>query len=175
MKAVDTFILRAAIGLIFLLVNIVSIYILLRGHNFPGGGFVGGLMTGISFILLGMVRGWRQLQDELPLPPLRLASFGVLVAVLTGLAPMFAGRPFLTHYSLHLDVPLLGELNIGTPLVFDFGVFLLVSGITVKLLIVLARTTSGLPAFTRGEIPYYASVLEDPIESSVQEEQDDAD
>jgi multisubunit Na+/H+ antiporter MnhB subunit len=173
MKAVDSFILRAAIGLVFVLVNIVSIYLLLRGHNLPGGGFIGGLMTGMSIILLGLVRGWAELQRELPLPPLRLASFGVLLAILSGCAPIFVGRPFLTHYNFHFSsVPLLGELHIGTPLMFDIGVFFLVSGITVKLVIVLARTTSGLSAFTPGEVPYYASVLEDPIEATGKEAED---
>jgi len=172
MKATtDSFLVRALIGLVFLLVNIVSVYLLLRGHNLPGGGFIGGLMTGMSFILLGLVRGWEELQRELPVPPLRLASFGLLLAMITGAAPMLFGRQFLTQYQLHLDhVPLIGELHIGTPLLFDVGVFLLVSCITVKLVIVLARSTSGLPAFTPGEVPYYASELEGPIEETAKEE-----
>lgn len=173
--APQSFLLRALIGLVFLLVNIVSVYLLLRGHNLPGGGFIGGLMTGMSFILLGLVRGWEQLQRELPVPPLRLASFGVLLAILTGLAPMLFGRPFLTQYQVHLHhVPLVGELHLGTPLLFDIGVFFLVSCITVKLVIVLARSTSGLSAFTPGEVPYYASELEDPIEETSQPEKSDA-
>lgn len=176
MKAtVDSFYLRALIGVVFLLVNIVSIYLLLRGHNLPGGGFIGGLMTGMSFILLGLVRGWTELQRELPVPPLRLASLGLLIAILSGAAPMLVGRPFLTQYNVHLEnVPLAGELHFGTPLIFDIGVFLLVSCITVKLIIVLARSTSGLPAFTPGETLYYTSVLEDPIEETATEEDADA-
>lgn len=172
MKAtVDSFYLRALIGVVFLLVNIVSIYLLLRGHNLPGGGFIGGLMTGMSFILLGLVRGWTELQRELPVPPLRLASLGLLIAILSGAVPMLVGQPFLTQYNVHLEkVPLAGELHFGTPLIFDIGVFLLVSCITVKLIIVLARSTSGLPAFTPGETPYYTSVLEDPIDETATEE-----
>lgn len=163
----DSFLLRSLIGVVFLLVNIVSVYLLLRGHNLPGGGFIGGLMTGMSFILLGLVRGWEELQRELPAPPLRMASFGLLLAILSGIAPMLAGQQFLTQHQVHLHhVPLIGELHIGTPLLFDIGVFLLVSCITVKLVIVLARSTSGLPAFTPGEVPYYASELEDPIEDT---------
>lgn len=172
MKATtDSFLVRALIGLVFLLVNIVSVYLLLRGHNLPGGGFIGGLMTGMSFILLGLVRGWEELQRELPVPPLRLASFGLFLAMITGAAPMLFDRQFLTQYQLHLNhVPFIGEVHIGTPLLFDIGVFLLVSCITVKLVIVLARSTSGLPAFTPGEVPYYASELEGPIEETANEE-----
>lgn len=165
MKVVNSFIMKAVISLVFVLVNIISIYLLLRGHNLPGGGFIGGLMTGISFILLGLVRGWEELQRELPLPPLRLATFGLVMAIATGAAPMLFGKPFMTQYTVHLpEIPFFGELHVGTPLVFDIGVFLLVSCITVKLVIVLARSTSGLTALTPGEALYYASVLEEPIE-----------
>lgn len=175
MKAIDSFFLRAVIGVIFLLVNILSIYLMLRGHNSPGGGFIGGLMTGMSFILLGLVRGWTALQRELPVPPLRLATFGLLLAIVSGVLPMLVGQPFLTQYNFHFEnVPMIGDLNAGTPLVFDFGVFLLVSCITVKLVIVLARSTSGVSAFTKGELPYYASVLEDPIEDNISRETEDA-
>lgn len=171
MKRLDAFIIQAAVGLIFLLVNIISVYLLLRGHNLPGGGFIGGLATGMSFILLGLVRGWTELQRELPIPPLRTAAFGLLLAITSGLLPMVAGQPFLTQYNFHTPhLPLLGEMHLGTPLLFDIGVYLLVSCITLKLVLVLARSTTGLPAFTIGERPFYASVLEEPIEDADTEE-----
>lgn len=173
MTTLDSFMLRSVIGVIFLLVNIISIYLLLRGHNMPGGGFIGGLMTGMSFILLGLIRGWAELQRQLPLPPLRLAALGVLLAILSGCVPMLFGDPFLTQYNFHLPaLPLLGELHVGTPLAFDLGVFLLVGGITVKLVIVVARSASGRPAFTPNETPYYASALERAIEENPREDQD---
>lgn len=171
MRRLDAFIIRAVVGLIFLLVNIISIYLLLRGHDSPGGGFIGGLATGMSFILLGLVRGWPELQRELPFPPLRMAAFGVFLAIVSGLLPLLVGKPFLTQFNFHTPhLPLLGELHIGTPLVFDIGVFLLVSCITIKLVIVLARSTSGLPAFTPSEQPFYASPLEETIESAEEDE-----
>lgn len=170
MKVVDSFLMRAVIGMIFLLVNIMSVYLLLRGHNLPGGGFIGGLITGLSFILLGLVRGWEELQRELPLPPLRLATLGLVLAIGIGSLPMLINEPFMTQYSIHLpEIPLLGTLHIGTALFFDVCVFLLVSCITVKLVIVLARTTSGLTAFTASEALYYASVLEEAIEQDIKE------
>ena len=176
MKSLDSFLLRAALGMVFLLVNIVSIYLLLRGHNYPGGGFIGGLMTGMSFILLGLVRGWRDLQHDMPVDPLRLATVGVSIAAFSGLLPVFVGQPFLTQYQLHLsNAPFIGDLHVGTPLLFDIGVFLLVGGITVKLVIVLARSTSGWMPYSRKEMELYASVLEDPIEDpSRRKDLDDA-
>ena len=171
MKTADSFLARAVVGLVFLLVNILSIYLLLRGHNLPGGGFIGGLTMGMSFVLLGLIRGWKQLQNELPLPPLRVAAMGLLLAILTGIAPMAFGQPFLTQYNLHVEsVPIVNSLHIGTPLLFDIGVFLVVSFVTLKLVIVLARVSGGYRAFTRNEIPYYASPLEEPIESKEDKE-----
>src|SRR5690606_40741982 len=55
-----------------------------------GGGFIGGLTMGMSFVLLGLIRGWSVLQKELPVPPLRMAGLGVLIAIASGVAPMFA-------------------------------------------------------------------------------------
>lgn len=174
MKKSESFLLKAVAGLVFLLVNIISIYLLLRGHNLPGGGFIGGLATGMSFILLGLVRGWTELQRELPVPPLRLAAFGLLLSIGSGTIPVLAGKPFMTQYHFHLpSLPLVGELHVGTPLLFDIGVFLLVSCITVKLVIVLARSIAGLNAFTPGEALYYASTLEVPIEEDSQKEREE--
>jgi multisubunit Na+/H+ antiporter MnhB subunit len=165
MKNPESFVAKAVASLVFLLVNIISIYLLFRGHNHPGGGFIGGLTMGMSFVLLGLIRGWNVLQKELPVPPLRMAGLGLLIAIASGVGPMFAGRPFLTQYNLHLsELPLIDNLHIGTPLIFDIGVFLLVGFVTVKLVIVLARAASGLRPFTRREALYYASILEEPIE-----------
>lgn len=173
MKKSESFLLKAVAGLVFLLVNIISIYLLLRGHNLPGGGFIGGLSTGMSFILLGLVRGWPELQRELPVPPLRLAAFGLLLAICSGTIPLLAGQPFMTQYHFHLpSLPLVGELHVGTPLLFDLGVFLLVSCITVKLIIVLARSIAGFNAFTPGEALYYASTLEVSIEEDSEKERE---
>lgn len=164
MKAFQSFILRAAIGLIFLLVNIVSIYLFLRGHNAPGGGFIGGLSTGMSFILLGLALGWRELEQALPLKPLSMATIGLSIAVASSILPMLAGLPFLTQLHSYITVPMVGKLHVGTALLFDLGVFLLVTGITLKLVIVTARSTAGLAPFKSKEQRLYASPLERPIE-----------
>ncbi len=161
----DSFLLRASIQMVFLLVNIVSLYLLFRGHNLPGGGFIAGLMTGTSFILLGLAKGWSLLRKQMPVDPMRLAVLGVAIALGSGLLPVVAGREFLTQYQWHFhQVPLFGELHLGTPLLFDAGVFLLVSGMTVKLVVVLVRSTAGLPPFSPEEHALYASMIEEPIE-----------
>ncbi len=172
-KNTDSFLLRNMIQLVFLLVNIVSAYLLFRGHQLPGGGFIAGLMTGISFILLGMAKGWQVLRDQLPVDPMRLATAGVALALLSGLLPLLFGQEFLTQYNWHWEnFPMIGELHVGTPLIFDVGVFLLVSGMTVKLVTVLVRSTGGLPPFTAGEEKLYASIMEEPIEGKARRKEE---
>lgn len=173
-KNADSFLLKSLIQLVFLLVNIVSAYLLFRGHQLPGGGFIAGLMTGISFVLLGMAKGWRALQRELPIDPMRLATAGVSLALLSGLIPVLFGKEFLTQYNWHWEnFPMLGELHVGTPLIFDLGVFLLVSGMVVKLVIVLVRSTGGLAPFRPKEEGLYASILEEPIEDKARRKEED--
>lgn len=173
-KNTDSFLLKFWIQLVFLLVNIVSAYLLFRGHQLPGGGFIAGLMTGISFILLGMSKGWNTLRKQLPIDPMRLATSGVALALFSGLLPVFVGHPFLTQYNWHWHhFPLIGELHVGTPLLFDAGVFLLVSGMTVKLVTVLVRSTAGLPPFAQAEESLYASIMEEPIEDKARRREED--
>lgn len=161
----ESFLFQALIQLVFLLVNILSAYVLFRGHQLPGGGFIAGLMTGISFLLIGMAKGWQRLQAEMPIDPMRLATAGVALSLCSGLLPTLVGQEFLTQYNWHFErFPMLGEVHVGTPLLFDAGVFLLVSGMIVKLVVVLVRSTGGLPPFTPKEEGLYASILEEPIE-----------
>lgn len=161
----DSLLLKSLIQLVFLLVNILSAYIFFRGHQLPGGGFIAGLMTGISFILLGLAKGWDVLGHQLPVDPMRLAMTGVALALGSGLLPLLLGEPFLTQHNWHWEhFPMVGELHLGTPLLFDAGVFLLVSGMIVKLVTVLVRSSSGLAPFAGDEVRFYASILEEPIE-----------
>ncbi len=114
-------ILRALTPIIFLVTNIFAIYLLLRGHNLPGGGFIGGLASGISFILLGFILQVKTLEKLLPLNMLLLCGSGALLAVGIGLVPLVVGKAFLTH----------SFLNLPSALIFDIGVFIVVLGITL--------------------------------------------
>jgi multicomponent Na+:H+ antiporter subunit B len=104
-----------------------SAWFLLRGHNAPGGGFIGGLLAVAASSAYALVLGSREALRRLPLGPLPLAAFGVLLALLSGLPAMLIGRPFLTH--LWFSVPLgVTELPLSTVLLFDLGVYLCVWG-----------------------------------------------
>jgi multisubunit Na+/H+ antiporter MnhB subunit len=97
----------------------VAVVILLRGHNEPGGGFIGGLVAVAASALLAIVLGPAQARRRQPLAPLRLAMAGVGMALLSGIPALFAGLPYLTH---------LWAGGLSTVLLFDLGVFCVVWG-----------------------------------------------
>ena len=114
-------ILKAFTPPIFCLINFFAIYLLLRGHHLPGGGFIAGLASGIAFVLLGFIFQFATLKRILPRNLLKLCIGGVALALLTTLIPTLFGAPFLTHQKFILP----------TALIFDLGVYAVVVGITL--------------------------------------------
>ncbi|WP_421992596.1 monovalent cation/H+ antiporter subunit A [Roseococcus sp.] len=125
--------------LLFPVILAVSIYLLLRGHDQPGGGFAAGLMLSIGILLQYMAGGTRWVEDHLRVLPLRWMGYGLLLAAGTGTVALFFGRPFLTTYFAYADLGILGKLPMASAVLFDLGVFALVFGATVLILIVLAH------------------------------------
>lgn len=164
---VHSFIFTTVVKMLFFIINLFALYLMLRGHNAPGGGFIAGLAAGISLILLGLGVGLEELNRYLKFDPVRLSAFGLLLAAGTSLAPALLGRNFLEHFHWHLHhVPLLGDVHVGTPLLFDGGVYLVVVGVTCKIILVLGRSTQGLVALPAEERRRYSSPLEREIEES---------
>jgi multicomponent K+:H+ antiporter subunit A len=116
-----------------------SIYLLLRGHDLPGGGFAGGITMAIAFLLQYLAGGVRWAEDRIRILPLRWMGFGLLMVVATGVGAWLFGYPFLTTHSQYIDVPFIGKVPAATALLFDLGVFSLVVGSTVLILIALAH------------------------------------
>jgi multicomponent Na+:H+ antiporter subunit B len=138
MKTGDSFILRAVATFLFFLINLFAIYLLLRGHNEPGGGFIAGLVTASALVLHGLAFGTAYTRDRLG-ALLRPAPWvGLAVAVAAGLAAVAAGVPFLTHF--HGYVHLAGTAyHVSTTLLFDIGVYMVVVGTTAALMAVFAE------------------------------------
>ncbi len=111
-----------------------SIYLLLRGHNAPGGGFIAGVLTAVAITFQMIAFDVAVFQRETPLNPLRIVSLGLLMAVLTGLSAVALGQPFLTSAFGHFFVPLLGEVELATAMGFDIGVYLVVVGTTIGII-----------------------------------------
>lgn len=167
MKPPESPIFAAVAKILFFVLNALAAHLLWRGHNLPGGGFIGGLVTAISLVTLGLAVGWEGMGRWLRFDPAWLAFVGIPVAALTGIAPMLRGGTFLEHRMWHLTVPGIGELHLGTALGFDVGVYLVVVGVAAKLIVAFGRAIDGLPAFGHGEEARYASILEEPIENPV--------
>jgi multicomponent K+:H+ antiporter subunit A len=127
------------IRILFPFILMAAIYLLLRGHNLPGGGFVAGLTVSVAIILQYMAGGIRWAESRLLIRPVHWIGLGLLGAALTGIGACLAGYPFLTSYFAYRDVPLLGEIPVSSALLFDIGVFALVVGATVLVLVALAH------------------------------------
>ncbi|MDP8905827.1 MAG: Na+/H+ antiporter subunit B [Chloroflexota bacterium] len=116
-----------------------SLFLLLRGHNEPGGGFAGGLVAASAFILLAVSRGPSSARSALRVEPQALVGAGLLVAIGAGVAGLLVGDPLLTSQWVTLPLPDGRELEIGTPLAFDIGVYLVVLGATLTMVLTLAE------------------------------------
>jgi multicomponent K+:H+ antiporter subunit A len=121
---------------------LVSVYIFLRGHNQPGGGFIAGLITAVALILQYMARGYDWTRERLPLSYSVVAVSGLTIATATGLASWLFGYPFLTSAFGHFHIPLIGEIELASAMLFDVGVYLAVVGATLMILINLGRVTT---------------------------------
>ena len=121
---------------------LVSVYILLRGHNEPGGGFIAGLITATALILQYMARGHDWMRARLPIAYPIVAVSGLAIALATGLGSWLFGFPFLTSAFGHFHLPLVGDFELATAMLFDLGVFLAVVGATLMILVNLGRITT---------------------------------
>jgi multicomponent Na+:H+ antiporter subunit B len=134
--------LRAATNYIVPLQLMFSVYLLLRGHNMPGGGFIGGLIAAAAFSLYVIAFDVSFAREKLRLTPQHLISGGLAIAFISAIWSTLSGKPFFTGMwdgSIPLHWIGLGELKLGTPLLFDIGVYLVVIGITLLIIFSLAE------------------------------------
>jgi multicomponent Na+:H+ antiporter subunit B len=127
-------IFRTATRYMFPPLLVFSVYLLLRGHHYPGGGFVGGLFAGSAFALYALAFEVSAARKLLRFDPRDITAVGLAVALISGLPSLFSSSAFLT--GVWWETPL---LTIGTPLIFDIGVYLVVLGVLVTLVFSLAE------------------------------------
>src|SRR6185312_15613775 len=127
------------ITILFPFIGTGAIFLLLRGHDLPGGGFVGGVTMAVAFILLYMAYGTLWVEARLRILPVRWMGAGLLLASGTGAAACLFDQSFLTSSFSYLHVPLIGPVPLASASLFDFGVFALVVGATVLILIAIAH------------------------------------
>ncbi|MEE3389443.1 MAG: monovalent cation/H+ antiporter subunit A [Pseudomonadota bacterium] len=117
----------------------IAVYIFLRGHNLPGGGFVAGLITSVALLLQYVASGVTWVHKRIPGDYHPLVALGVLLAGLTGVASWAFDSPFLTSTFTHVHWPLVGDFELASAMLFDTGVFLTVVGATLLILANLGK------------------------------------
>ncbi len=134
-----TIILRTASTYLLPLLLLFSVFILLRGHYLPGGGFIGGLIASIAFILHGSANGQENTKTLLRVHPGFLMPVGLTIAFLSGITGMVSsGNEFMTGMWFKGPIPVIGL--VGTPLFFDIGVYLVVVGVTLTIIMTISES-----------------------------------
>lgn len=130
-------ILETAARYLLPLLLLFSVFILLRGHYLPGGGFVGGLLAAIALVLHSFAYGLDHTRSFIRIHPGLLIPVGLSFALFSALSPLLAGKPIMTGLWMSQKIPVIGSL--GTPLFFDIGVFLVVVGVALTVLFTIAE------------------------------------
>lgn len=116
-----------------------SVFLLLSGHHEPGGGFTGGLVAASAFVLHATANDPASARRALRVPLTKLIGVGLLCSISSGLVAVVRGKPFLTSVWLKIGAGGLGIVELGTPLLFDLGVYLVVMGVTLTFVLSLAE------------------------------------
>ncbi|MFA1547344.1 hydrogen gas-evolving membrane-bound hydrogenase subunit E [Actinomadura chokoriensis] len=133
-------VLEAAARVLTPTILVFSAYLFFAGHSSPGGGFVGGLVAGMAFVLRYLPGGRRELAAALPVRPTALLGGGLGIAVATGAGGWASGGEFLSSRKLGGTLPVVGHVEISTNLLFDAGVYLLVLGLVLTILTTLGAS-----------------------------------
>ncbi|WP_375585774.1 Na+/H+ antiporter subunit B [Cyclobacterium xiamenense] len=132
-----TIIFKTASVYLLPLLLLFSVFILLRGHYLPGGGFVGGLMASTAFVIHSFANGVEHTKKIVKFHPGFLMPVGLALALLAGSLPLFLGETFMTGLWMDQPVPVIG--SVGTALFFDTGVYLVVIGVTLTIIFTISE------------------------------------
>lgn len=132
-----SFVLKVTTRYLLPVLLMFAVFLFLRGHNEPGGGFVAGLIASAAFALYAIALGTDKARWVLPLDPRVLIGIGLLAALASGVMGIFDEKPFLTGLWIKIPISSAPPLEIGTPLLFDLGVFLAVTGVTLTIIYAL--------------------------------------
>lgn len=136
---------RVVMHWLFPVIVALALYLFLRGHDMPGGGFAAGITLSTGLILQYMALGTRKVEARLRVRPIRWIGIGLGIAVTVGAASLLFGYPFLTSWFRYAELGVFGKVPMATALLFDLGVFLLVVGATALILVALAHQSVRLP------------------------------
>jgi len=123
----NTVIFRTVVPWIAAIMIVFSVFVLLRGHNEPGGGFIGGLIAASAIAIYGIGGSVDEVRRAMKVDPLAMAGFGVVLAGASGLLSAFTGEPFMTSQWLFFTFAD-ADVALSTPMFFDIGVYFVVFG-----------------------------------------------
>lgn len=135
----SSLILQTAARFLLTLMLLFSVFLLLRGHDLPGGGFIGGLVASTAFALYAFAFDVESARRALSVSPQLLVAVGLLVALLSGTTALPEGLAYMTPRWIETVLPAMGEVKVGTPLLFDLGVYLVVIGVVLLITFSLAE------------------------------------
>jgi len=138
---VSTLILRTATRYLVPILLLFSIYLLLAGHNYPGGGFVGGLAASAGLYIYALAFDVRSARAMLRVSPTTVSAAGLLIATLSGLPGLLKQLPYMSGQWIVLPLPGFDPIKVGTPVFFDIGVYLVVLGVTMSIIFSLSEET----------------------------------
>lgn len=127
----NSLLLQIATKYIKWILVVFALIALLRGHNYPGGGFIGGLLVGLSVVFESLASNAQATKGKLKMQPEVYIALGLFLILVSTLPGLFLKGSFMAGIWTSIPIPLLGELKVGTPFVFDIGVFLGVIGVTL--------------------------------------------
>ncbi|UYO35043.1 Na(+)/H(+) antiporter subunit B [Bacillus zhangzhouensis] len=136
MRKIDTndMLLQVTTKITAFIILLFSFHLFLAGHNNPGGGFIGGLMSASAVVLLLLAYDLKTVRHILPFDFIYVTGAGLLVAILTGMGSFLFGAPFLSHAFGYFQLPFLGKTELATAVLFDIGVYLVVVGVTMTII-----------------------------------------
>ncbi|MEC4114472.1 Na+/H+ antiporter subunit B [Myroides pelagicus] len=137
-RKLDATILRTATNYLLPLLLMFSLFVLLRGHYLSGGGFVGGLIASIAFVLHSFAYNTKRTLRLFSIPPLMLIPIGLVISFVSSFLPVLLGESFLTGVWFADSVAVIG--SVGTALFFDIGVYLVVIGVVLTILFTISET-----------------------------------
>lgn len=131
---INDVILQTVTKIVVFIILTFGVELFLSGHNNPGGGFIGGLVLSSAFVLLYLVHDIETVHKGIPFDFKKMAALGAFLAVGTGIGSVLFGQHFLTQAFGHFNLPVFGETELSTVIVFEAGVALTVVGVVVTII-----------------------------------------
>jgi multicomponent Na+:H+ antiporter subunit B len=136
---INDVILRTVTKIVVFIILTFGVELFLSGHHNPGGGFIGGLVLSSAFVLMYLVHDIETVQKGVPWDYKKIAALGVLLAVGTGVGSVLFGAEFLTQTASHFNLPVFGNTELSTVLLFEAGVALTVVGVVVTIILSISE------------------------------------